>query len=343
MLSRWLRLRIREAFHHPNILIKLQNIFLALVLVFSISGSAQDPHFSQFWNNPLYMTPAATGIGHIEDKPVSRWMTQYRSQWANLRGSFKTFAASFDRPVDKLRGGLGVQFTNDVMANGFLTTNGLKLSYAYIKNLGDFQLSTGLALGKYWSSLDFNQFLFADMLDTAFRKDPFNMNQSVNAISYPTFDAGILISNKKGFLGLSYFNLNRPNNSFYQNPDQVLSKRLNLHAGYLFSLNDQSGIMVRTQYMRQHTARQLLLSAGYRYKTIEVGAMFRSSPPNSAILNISSAIFYANYRYRRFNLSYTFDYGIGELHKISANAHEFCLRYHVPVKSERTRNISPLQ
>ncbi len=286
------------------------------------------------------MNPAATGIGHIEDKPVSRWMTQYRSQWPNLRGSFKTFAASWDQPVDKLRGGLGAQLTNDAMASGFLTTTGLKISYAYIKDLEDFQFSTGLALGNYWSSLDFNQFFFADMLDTSFRKDPFNMNQSVSAISYPTLDAGFLISNANGFLGLSYFHLNRPNNSFYQNPNQTLSGRLNLHAGYRFSLNDQSGIMVRTQYMRQHTARQLVLAAGYQYKTLEAGAMFRSSPPNSAFLNISSAIAYANYRYRRFTLSYTFDYGIGEFHRLSANAHEFCLRYHVPVKSERTAGCS---
>ena len=50
---------------------------------------AQDPQFTQFYANPLYLNPAFAGTARCP-----RICMNYRNQWPNLSGTYVTYSAS---------------------------------------------------------------------------------------------------------------------------------------------------------------------------------------------------------------------------------------------------------
>src|SRR5258706_11853594 len=94
----------------------------ALIIVFVlVSGAAlaQDPEFTQFYANPLYLNPAFAG-----SQRCPRMCLNYRNQWPALTGTFVTESASYDQRVEPI-GGLGLLFLNDKAGEATLTTTNI--------------------------------------------------------------------------------------------------------------------------------------------------------------------------------------------------------------------------
>ena len=87
---------------------------------------SQDPQFTQFYANPLYLNPAFAGTGRCP-----RGVINYRNQWPNINGRYVTYSASGDFHSDKLAGGVGMIITNDDQALGKLKTTNVSLIYSY--------------------------------------------------------------------------------------------------------------------------------------------------------------------------------------------------------------------
>src|ERR1043165_3363086 len=69
----------------------------ALMAMQSIRLSAQDIHFSQFFEAPLYRNPALAGVVNAD----FRVQTVYRSQWNSIANAYKTTSvnAEYKMPV----------------------------------------------------------------------------------------------------------------------------------------------------------------------------------------------------------------------------------------------------
>ena len=78
---------------------------------------AQDPQFTQFYANPLYLNPAFAGVARCP-----RFILNYRNQWPSIPGNYVTYSASYDQHIDALSGGVGILVTNDVAGQGTLNT-----------------------------------------------------------------------------------------------------------------------------------------------------------------------------------------------------------------------------
>lgn len=88
----------------------LQRTFYTLMIV--VSGVAahaqQDPQFTQYMFNSLYITPAYAGV-----EGVTQLTAIHRSQWAGYQSSFNdggaptTQMVSFTSPIYKLKSGFG--------------------------------------------------------------------------------------------------------------------------------------------------------------------------------------------------------------------------------------------
>lgn len=92
-----------------KILIVAGSVFLT-----SNISLAQDIHFSQVLNNPLFVNPA--NVGGFDG--YERIVLNYRSQWTSVSAPFKTMGASFDMPLlqgdgEKAHMGVGVSFYSD--------------------------------------------------------------------------------------------------------------------------------------------------------------------------------------------------------------------------------------
>ena len=66
---------------------------LAIIIIFSaVTTYGQDLHFSQFYLNPVTLTPAAPALAQSD----MRAACLYRSQWQSVPVAYETFSGSFD-------------------------------------------------------------------------------------------------------------------------------------------------------------------------------------------------------------------------------------------------------
>ena len=77
-------------------------IFLALLSVVSVDVLAQDPTFTQFYANPIYLNPALAG-----STGCPRVAMNYRNEWPQLTGNYITYSLAYDSYVKSISGGLG--------------------------------------------------------------------------------------------------------------------------------------------------------------------------------------------------------------------------------------------
>ena len=98
----------------------------AWVMLVGLVAQAQDPQFTQFYANPLYLNPAFAGTARCP-----RVVLNYRNQWPALTGTFVTTSASYDQHVDAILGGIGVLVTNDQAGKGTLNTTTVSGIYSY--------------------------------------------------------------------------------------------------------------------------------------------------------------------------------------------------------------------
>lgn len=205
-------------------------------LLWHLTGSAQDIHFTQFYAAPLQVNPANTGFinGNY------RLGINYRAQWPFAAyGGYATFHnysafTDFSFMEGKLKGdfmGIGFYALNDQAGDGNLRTLKLNLSYAYHKSfdrLGKYKLSAGVSAAYVLRSIDFQKLYFNNQWtgkDFDLYK-PNNEPVSNSSAGYFDVSAGInfhaSLSEKYRFgIGASLFHLNKPKDSFYGSQNRI--------------------------------------------------------------------------------------------------------------------------
>jgi len=109
-------------------------LILLILSTLSCSSFAQDFHYSQFYNAPLHLNPALTGIfrGDI------RAMGNYKSQWTDVPVDYKTVTLAVDKKFLKVSSddgffSGGVAFNYDRAGDSKLTWANLDLNLSYTK------------------------------------------------------------------------------------------------------------------------------------------------------------------------------------------------------------------
>jgi type IX secretion system PorP/SprF family membrane protein len=126
--------------------------------------TAQDLHFSQYFNAPWLMNPANTALMPDAD---FRLGVNYRTQWGSIPAPYRTMDAAAD--VTLFRNyegtssfGMGMAFFSDKAGDGNLGTNNIQLSAAYHLALNDYNmLSFGVSGAYVTRSIDFSKLKFA--------------------------------------------------------------------------------------------------------------------------------------------------------------------------------------
>src|SRR5690606_18363600 len=122
--------------------------FLILLCSANKVFGQQDPQFSQYMFNNLYLTPAYSGVDG-----VTRLTAFHRSQWLGYESSFgdggapTTQMVSFSRPVVNSRGASGGCLMNDPL--GPSNTRRGPASYACRLGVRESKLSVGSRVGRY--------------------------------------------------------------------------------------------------------------------------------------------------------------------------------------------------
>jgi type IX secretion system PorP/SprF family membrane protein len=139
-----------------------RRLLVGIVLILTnLTGISQDIRFSQFYASPLHLNPAFAGAAE-----KTRFVSNFRSQWSSLPGSFVTTSASLDDYASKYRSGGGVLLTYDQVSPGKLSSTEMALLYYYKINIGDdWELKTGLQASVVTRKLNYYRYTYEDQLD----------------------------------------------------------------------------------------------------------------------------------------------------------------------------------
>lgn len=185
---------------------------------------AQDIHFSQFYNAPLNLNPALTGLSPGDQ----RFGANYRQQWASVPVPYTTFSGAYDQKVylpwlgNGFIGG-GLVFNYDQAGDAKLSWAQLGLNASYTHQIAEEQfLSAGFQLMGGQRGFDPQLLRFDDQYngDTFDETLPTAETFVKTSVAYMDLGAGINWyfqdddSRTRVHVGLGFYHLNRPNISF---------------------------------------------------------------------------------------------------------------------------------
>jgi type IX secretion system PorP/SprF family membrane protein len=271
--------------------------FLLLLAAISLSATAQDIHFSQFFEAPLLRNPSLAGIytGDIRVQGV------YRDQWNSVTNGYRTGSlnAEYKMPVGKgddfMTTGLQVLF--DKAGSIGLTTTHLLPALNYHKSLSNektMYLSLGFMGGMIHKSIDASKITTDNQYGGGGYDPTLPTGEGFTIPNFTTWDASVGMSfnttfgtdqANSMFLGAAYHHLNRPKNSFYRDPTIELYPKYVFSAGIKLNVDDQTYFILQADQSMQGPYSETIAGALYSYKvgddpnnplyTLHAGAFLR--------------------------------------------------------------------
>lgn len=291
---------------------------------------AQDPQFTQFYANPLYLNPAFAGTARCP-----RICMNYRNQWPSLSGTYVTYSASYDQHIDAISGGLGVIVTQDDQAHGTLKTTNVSLIYSYLLPVTrEFSIKFGLQAGFFQKSLDKSKLNFGDMID-ARRGFVWNTNEVIPSTNKSNLDfgGGILGYSKRYFIGAAFHHITQPDEGLQGT--SKLPLKITGHAGAVIPLEKggDSYISPNVLFMQQQNFTQLNLGLYFVRGSFVGGLWYRNSDAFIVLIGLQTD---------HFKVGYSYDVTVSKLSSNTAGSHEISMQmqFECRPKKKKYRTIS---
>jgi type IX secretion system PorP/SprF family membrane protein len=300
--------------------IQTKSVLILLISLFNIcNAGAQDLHFSQFFEAPLYRNPALAGIVNAD----VRVQTVYRSQWNSVANAYKTASlnAEYKLPVvndDYIT--LGTQIFYDRAGSIGMKTIHVLPALNYHKSLsGDRNsyLSVGFMAGVVQRSIDRSRMKTTNSYTNG------TDGESNLIPQYHYFDgsAGISYNTQIGqnemnnlVVGVAYHHFNKPKSSFYNNYNVTVQPKWVYSADVKFSINESSFVTVYNDHTRQGSYSETLSGMMYGLNigaytenpdyTLQAGAFLRWGDAVIPTLQLD---------YHPFTVSLSYDVNISRL------------------------------
>lgn len=319
--------------------------FAGIVLLSLISwlpATAQDLHFSQWFNSPLTTNPANTGF--IPDADY-RLGTNYRNQWSSIMTvPYRTYSIWGDAQVFRNRIesgwlGLGGVLLRDVAGSGSLTSTKAYASIAYHQMLGIAHLLTlGFNGGWVNKHIDITKLKFPDQFDGKFfdSKIPSSVVLDAPATNYFDVQVGMnyafFPSDKVYFNGgLSLWHVNRPRETFFARDamgnDGRIAPRVIAFANASFKMNEDVILNPMAYYTRQAASTETVMGGNAQYNLSGDGQM---QLLGGLYYRLGDAVIpMVGFEWKMLRVTFTYDATMSSLKQYNSGrgAYEFALIY----------------
>jgi type IX secretion system PorP/SprF family membrane protein len=296
-------------------------LFLAFIGLSKVS--AQDPQFSQFYSNPLYLAPSFAGAAG-----GSRICANYRDQWVNLPSTFTTYSFSYDHYFSHFNSGFGLLAYKDAAGTGQLGTLSVGVQYSY-----NFKITESLFIrpgmhfsyrenGIAWDKLKFiEQVMYNGGTNT--QPEPLAKTRDVDlALS-------TLVYSKRIWAGVTADHLLAPNMSLYASEEKVPVK-ISVFGGV--ELVKKSKLLKPTEetmtlaylFKKQGPYYQLDLGVYWFKNPLVLGIWYRGIPPFNSQRG-DAIILLVGYKTRNFNVGYSYDLTVSNLIGQALGSHEISM------------------
>jgi type IX secretion system PorP/SprF family membrane protein len=325
-----------------------------LILVFAATYGqlrAQDPTFSQFYNNPIYYNP-----GYIGLNSGMRARFNYRDQWTGLPVDFKTYNFSMDMAERNIpgSGGLGLLVSSDRAGTGMIKSSNIGIGTAARIQLYENMIAQmGFMVSYAQKTVNWDDLVFTDQLNARYG----NIYQSAfeapatNRVSYPDFsvggvyrfvESGSHFSSIQGTFGAAVHHVFTPNESFL-GLNSPLPRKLVITGDLVLATDDGGGrssyrsykksssgfkFNPAFQYEKQAEFSTYTLGMNILKSSIYFGVWFRNQDFN--FFEAKDAIFQVGFnapwnKDSRVKVMYTYDYLITDLRTAGRASHEISL------------------
>lgn len=318
-------------------------VLYIITITLLISGDlvkAQDPHYSQFYANPLYLNPAFAGSA-----VCPRLIMNYRNQWPAISGAYVTYSAGFDMRFDALHGGLGILASSDRAGEGVLTTNNISLLYSYNLPVGrTFSINAGFQGSYFQKSIDVNKLTFGSQIDPrwGFVKEPPPLPPM--SASGVDFQAGIIGYSENFYIGFAAHHLTEPDEGLENT--SLLPRKYTFHTGGVISLSSRKGKHRRDEdpilspnivFQQQGQFHQLNYGLYVNKMPMIAGLWYRHFFEGS-----DAVVVLVGFHYEQFKFGYTYDVTVSKLGSASGGSHEFsfALMFNCLNKKRRIKGIN---
>ncbi len=326
--------------------------FRVLILSAMLAGwgvtQAQDPQFSQFYANPLFLNPALAGS--IE---CGRVILNYRNQWPALSNAYVSYNASYDQYIPGIRSGIGVFAMSDRQGDGALVRNSIAAFYSYKLKVSEAVLISFGVQGTYIQArLDQDKLIYGDQIDPTtgeIYKDTDEPPVTNDNIGVVDFSAGVAMTYyDQWFLGVAVHHLTEPNMSFYNDPNNKLPMKFTVHGGVTINASqgmigndDEDDFVISPQilYMQQEKFNQLNFGLYLSKKPLVVGAWFRHN-----FSNPDAIVALIGLRFNNIRIGYSYDITVSQVGGSSGGAHEVSFAWDFCIyKQENRRRIRAIK
>jgi type IX secretion system PorP/SprF family membrane protein len=299
----------------------MKKLLVLLCLSLAVNSFAQDPEFTQFYANKLYLNPAFAGSHNCP-----RIVMNYRNQWPAITGNFVTTAFAYDQHVDGIKGGLGLLVTNDQAGQGTLKTTRVSGMYSYRQAIGrKFSIKFGMEATFFQKSLDWSKLTFGDMIDPrrgfVYRTNDKPRGGNTSGID---FAAGIIGYSDVFYMGVAAHHLTEPNESLILGESR-LPMKITGHIGANIPIDGQTAskyskggtsISPNVLFRQQDNFTQLNMGIYIKKDAIVGGIWYRNKDAFIATLGINTEYL---------KIGYSYDVTISKLGAGTGGAHEITL------------------
>jgi type IX secretion system PorP/SprF family membrane protein len=301
----------------------LQRTFYTLAIVVSglSSHAQQDPQFTQYMFNSIYVTPAYAGV-----EGLTQITAIHRSQWMGYQSSFNDGGApttqliSFTSPIYKLKSGFGVYAFNDKL--GPQNNVEAHAMYAYHLGLKDSKLSFGIKVGFYSQAINYDQYRAIHPDDPLL-----SGREGKESQIRPDLGFGMFYRAEKFYLGAGINHLTRAEFDFGVNGARnALENHLNFTGGYYYEVNFDltltPTVLVKTDF--KEYSFDLGVIATLKDK-MWAGLSFRQSEAANVLLG------YSFLKDQSLRLGYAIDVVVKDQEAKENFSHELMVSYQMPL------------
>lgn len=327
-------------------------IMISIIIILSCFNTnkiiAQDPSFTQFYQNPIYYNPALSGLN--EGFTIR---SNYRNFWRKLDKGFNIADISFDSQEPFLSGGIGLIAMSGIEGNGVINSQMIGFAYSYNLPVIPRRMELQMGLQGAWvqKRIRTDNLIFSDQLDAIYGvvgPTSYSTGGS-NTISFPDFATGFNLRLNIGQLkrnsaattlnlGFAMHHITQPNESF-----TGLNSKLPIkYVGYSSAIIKIESIFSNSIYLmpglifeKQANFENIMIGSNINFLPVIFGIWYRtngdfSTPNNIKAITINAGVELGNKNNTNFRINYSYDINISRYQNLMGDAHEISLSLIIP-------------
>jgi type IX secretion system PorP/SprF family membrane protein len=321
----------------------MKKSLLSVVFLLSVLACLpQDITFSQINHSKLTYNPGFAGSKKLNDLILS-----HRNFSPSGFGNYLTYRASFNTYLDRINGGIALQFIRDDQGQGAISRSFISAMYAYSLRIQKNMTIHPALEAKYATySLNTRDLIFPDM----FNRNTWQVDGDPEVIgrrsdSYLDFSAGFRLNYRNEYLrsfrdwtlALGVSHLNKP--ASLLNKGQELPRRwmlyfdMEIFLKYLETYQSSTVLIPVFFYTGDKNHHQFQYGTYLKYKKILAGAFIR----HDAEMNYLTPVFQLGVSFSDFRLDYSYDAGFVNIKRsfIFSGAHEVTLSINLSIKGRQ--------